>query len=88
MYAITLQKMFWHKKGCVYMNLYAETASLQGKPGEPYHRFQFTYYYVTGATVHRLKQTKSWMKADLYLFQLVITEKQFSKRISCKHLLY
>ena len=41
------------------MNLYAETASLQGKPGDPYHRLQNTYYYVTGATVHRLKQTKS-----------------------------
>ena len=69
------------------MNLYAETASLQGKPGEPYHSFQFTYYYVTGATVHRLKQTKSWMKADLYFLQLVITEKQFNKSISSKHLL-
>lgn len=64
------------------MNLYAETAPLQGKPGEPYHRLQLTYYYLNGATVHRLKQTKSWMKADLYLFQLVTTEKQISKRIS------
>jgi len=41
------------------MNLYAETAPLQGKPGEPYHRLQLTYYYLNGATVHRLKQTKS-----------------------------
>jgi len=47
------------KKGCLYMNLYAETAPLQGKPGEPYHRLQLTYYYLNGATVHRLKQTKS-----------------------------
>ena len=41
------------------MNLYAETASLQGRPGEQYHRLQFTYYYVTGARVNRLKQTMS-----------------------------
>ena len=47
------------KKSCVYMNLYAEAASLQGRPGEQYHRLQFTYYYVTGAVVHRLKLTKS-----------------------------